>query len=235
MVIAGFHPLTLIDYPGQVACIIFTQGCNLRCGYCHNSQFIVQPNESSGLANGALLPEEFFEFLQTRKKLLDGVVISGGEPTLQNDLLSFLEQIKQLGFLVKLDTNGTNPEVLKEALAQGLLDYVAMDIKHDPLRYSELTHVSVDVALLEAARDLLSTSGIAHEFRTTVVPGFHDDRVIETICHFCEGAPRFVLQNFRPTSVLNSSFKSYRSYSSEELHELQKVAQRYMAVVEVRE
>jgi pyruvate formate lyase activating enzyme len=232
MIFGGFQPLTLLDFPDQVACVFFTQGCNLRCGYCHNPQLIGR--QSAGVA--ALQTEsESLAFLKNRRRLLDGVVVSGGEPTLQFGLLPFLRRVKDLGLLVKLDTNGADPLVLRDALKQGLLDYVAMDVKHDPSRYAEITGVAVAPSVLAASRDALRCSGVAHEFRTTVVPRFHDEVAMEQIARFCEGATRFVLQSFRPGHVLNPSFRDDASPTPGQLQRLKVVAERFIAHVEVRE
>lgn len=230
MRIGGIHPLTLQDFPGHVACILFTQGCNLRCSYCHNPQFI--PLEVPGRA--AISAEQTLAFLDARRGLLDGVVVSGGEPTLQPDLLPFLRRVKQDEFLVKLDTNGTCPDVLAEAVAERLLDYVAMDLKHDPARYAELTQVAVDPAVLAASRDVLRRSGIAHEFRTTVVPHVHDAAAVESMARFCAGAPLYVLQPVRPTGTAADSTPDDAGPSDDLLRHLHEVAQRYLARVEIR-
>ncbi len=230
MRIGGIHPFTLQDFPGHVACILFTQGCNLRCSYCHNPQFI--PLEVPGQAS--LSAEQALAFLGARRGLLDGVVVSGGEPTLQPGLLPFLRRIKQEGLLVKLDTNGLRPDVLAEAIGQRLLDYVAMDLKHDPARYAELTGVSVDSSLLAASRDLLRRSGVAYEFRTTVVPRVHDAAAVESLARFGAGAPLYILQPVRPTDPAAQSTPDADGPIDDLMRRLQKVARRHLDRVEVR-
>jgi len=231
MIFGGFQPLTLTDFPGRVACIVFTQGCNLRCGYCHNPQLI---GRQAAESVNASTEEEVFAFLDKRRNTLDGVVVTGGEPTIQPDLLEFLGCVKSLGLLVKLDTNGTTPHVLCEALKRGLLDYVAMDVKHDIAHYVEITGVPVDSSVLAASRDLLLCSGVAHEFRTTVIPQFHDEAVIERIAQFCEGANRLVLQSFRPAGAFAPIFRRYPAPTTDQLQRLKQIAERSVVNVEVR-
>ncbi len=167
--ISGLQKMTLLDYPGKVACTVFLKGCNLRCPYCHNSHLFTVKAET------IIENEEFFTFLKSRKGLLDGVCVSGGEPTLYEDLPSFLKEIKSLGFSVKLDTNGTRPEMLKNLIEKGLVDYIAMDIKSCADRYSEATaKADFDISIIEESIKLLFNGNIPYEFRTTVVNELHD-------------------------------------------------------------
>jgi pyruvate formate lyase activating enzyme len=230
MIFGGLQPVTLVDFPGQVACTVFAQGCNFRCGYCHNGQLI---DPLSQAAANAPTEEELLAMLERRRRALDGVVVSGGEPTIQAGLLSFLEKVKAMGFLVKLDTNGTKPTVLRDALARSLVDYVAMDVKHDPAKYSEITGVSVDVSQLEASRDLLISSGVGHEFRTTVLPHFHDTAAVESIARFCAGASRLVFQGCVPTRALTPAFRKYSPPTLDQLQRLKRVAEQFVERVEL--
>ena len=230
MILGGFQGLTLIDFPGRLAALVFTQGCNLRCGYCHNRQLIAFRGSDN---EDVPTSEHVLNLLSTRRRLLEGVVVSGGEPTLQPGLLAFLGRIKDLGLLVKLDTNGTNPSVLGEALRGGLVDYVAMDVKHDPHRYLELTGVAVPVTQLAASRNAIATAGVDYEFRTTVLPRFHDDAAIEQIARFCKGAPRYVLQAFRPAGAWNAEFRNYLAPSIEWLQRLKRVAEPWVGRVDL--
>jgi pyruvate formate lyase activating enzyme len=231
MLLGGLLPLTLVDFPGRLACVVFTQGCNLRCGYCHNPQLIdVRASTSSATPTESRV----LEFLNTRRGLLDGVVVSGGEPTLQPDLIPLLIRIKNLGFLVKLDTNGTNPPVLREALDLGLLDHVAMDVKHDPSRYAEITGAPVDPDILVASRDLLLSSGVACEFRTTVVPQFHDEAAIEEIARFCTEASHFFLQRFCPDGAFEKSLRTGPAPTIDLLRQFKHIAERFVVNVELR-
>lgn len=231
MLFGGFLPMTLLDFPGSVACVAFTQGCNLRCGCCHNPQLIGR-RAPAGVERST--ESQILGFLKTRQGLLDGVVVSGGEPTLQPDLLRFLDRVKNLGLLVKLDTNGTNPPVLREAFDRGLLDYVAMDVKNVPARYAEITGIAVDPGALAESRNLLLSSRAACEFRTTVIPHFHNEAAMEDIARFCAGAPRFVVQAFRPNGAFDPAFRAYPPPTAGQLQRFQQIAARFVANVELR-
>lgn len=189
MEIAGLQKTTLLDYPGRIACTVFLPGCNLRCPFCHNASLVLRPQ-------AAMTQEELLAFLQTRQRKLDGVCVTGGEPTLHNDLPQMLEAIKALGFLVKLDTNGTRPAMLKSILDAGLADYVAMDIKNSPAKYAA-TCGGPDV--LEVVREsvrLLETNSVDHEFRTTVLHPFHTPEDLTAIGQWLRGAPHYFIQAF---------------------------------------
>ena len=174
--IAGLQKMTLLDYPGKVACTVFLQGCNFRCPFCHNSSLLGKPQDP-------LIPtEELMAFLGKRQGLLDGVCITGGEPTLQKELPQLLSRIKELGFSVKLDTNGYRPDILKALVSQGLVDYVAMDIKNCPARYGETTGVAdLDLSRIEESMVFLMEGALDYEFRTTVVQEFHTVQDIANI------------------------------------------------------
>ena len=171
--IAGLQKMTLLDYPGKVACTVFLQGCNYRCPFCHNSELLPRKGEEF------MTEEEFLSFLKKRQGLLDAVCVSGGEPTLYKDLPRLLKAIKDLGYLVKLDTNGSDPGVLKALVKDGLIDYVAMDIKNSPAHYGETVGLSkVDMEAIEESIRFLLSDAVAYEFRTTVVAQLHDDASI---------------------------------------------------------
>lgn len=174
--IAGLQKMTLLDYPGKVACTVFLQGCNFRCPFCHNSGLL-------GAAEQPLIPEaELFAFLRKRQGILDGVCITGGEPTLHKDLPELLQKIKDMGFLVKLDTNGYRPDVLKDLVSRGLVDYAAMDIKNCPSRYPETAGISrLDLSKIEESMAFLMEGALDYEFRTTVVQQFHTAKEMEAI------------------------------------------------------
>ena len=173
MTISGLQKMTLLDYPGKVACTVFLHGCNYRCPFCHNSELL------EGRPEPLMTVEEFLGFLKKRVGLLDGVCISGGEPTLSSGLRDLLAAIKELGFAVKLDTNGSRPAVLKALVAEGLVDYVAMDIKNAPSRYAEMVGLQkVDLAAIEESAAFLMSGAVDSEFRTTVVTPFHDEASI---------------------------------------------------------
>ena len=172
MKIAGLQKMTLLDFPGKVACTVFLDGCNFRCPFCHNSGLL------DGRAEAAMTEEELFAFLKKRQGILEGVCVTGGEPTLQKSLPEFLKKIKDMGYAVKLDTNGYRPEVLRSVVEQGLVDYVAMDIKNGPDHYSTTTGVNIDLKKIEESIKFLTTEKINYEFRTTICNHLHDAQSI---------------------------------------------------------
>ncbi len=193
MRIGGFQPFSLCDYPGKVAAVVFTQGCDFRCPFCHNSQLI--PTEVS---EEHLMPEEaVVELLEARRGRIEGVVVSGGEPALQRELPAFLERLKRMGFAAKLDTNGSHPGVLRELLSQGLVDYVAMDVKAPPAKYDRLSGVAVDLSTILESVALISQSGVAHQFRTTVVESLLAPSDLQEIREMLPPNSPYRLQPFR--------------------------------------
>lgn len=214
MLIGGLHKLSLIDYPGKLSAVIFTRGCNFRCPYCHNPELI----ESNG---GDIIEEDkILSFLDERKGKLDGVVVTGGEPTLQSEIVEFLERIKRLGFLVKLDTNGSYPERIKELIDRKLLDYIAMDIKAPLYKYNRTTLTSIDTERIVESIHLIMNSGIDYEFRTTVVRSLLSRDDFPKIGEMIKSAKLFVLQEFRPTKTLDPDFLKETSYTKRELEEI---------------
>ncbi len=192
MEIMGLQKMTLLDYPGLVACTVFLGGCNLRCPFCHNASLVLPQRKGAPL----MTQEELVEFLKSRTGKLDGVCVTGGEPTLYRDLPELLRQIRQLGFRVKLDTNGTRPEVLKSLMQEGLLDYVAMDIKNSPARYAETCG---GIEVLDAVREsaaLLMNGTVDYEFRTTAAYPLHLPKDMEDIGKWLEGAKKYFIQGF---------------------------------------
>jgi len=193
MVLGGLQKTTLIDFPGKVAATVFTVGCNFRCPFCHNPELVL-PNWSG--KRGVISESEFFNFLKRRRGKLDGVCITGGEPTIQADLEEFIQKIKRENFLVKLDTNGTRPDVLRHLLAKQQIDYVAMDIKNSLRYYEKACGVTVDLTRIKLSVDLIKQSAVAYEFRTTVVPGIHQEGDFQEIGRWLKGAKRYVLQAY---------------------------------------
>lgn len=172
--ICGLQKMTLLDYPGKIACTVFLGGCNFRCPFCHNSELFM------GKPEKLMEDEEFFQFLSTRKGLLDGVCVSGGEPTLYKNLPAFMARIKELGFLVKLDTNGYRPEIVKQLVADGLVDYIAMDVKNSPDLYAKTVGLeSIDLAPIEESLRFLIEGSVDYELRTTLVAQLHDEASIQ--------------------------------------------------------
>jgi pyruvate formate lyase activating enzyme len=216
MRIGGLQKFSLIDYPGRISSIVFTQGCNFRCPYCHNPE-LVDPAQY-----GPVLPEEeVFSFLERRRGKLEAVTVTGGEPTLQKDLERFLQQIKKMGYLVKVDTNGSNPDVLERLIRGRLVDYLAMDVKGPFKKYERITNVKVKTAKIRRSIELITTSGIKHEFRTTVVRSQLDNEdLIATAELLKKGL--YVLQSFVPAKSLDHEFLTEISYSPEEFADIQK-------------
>ena len=211
MHIHGLQKLAMVDYPGKLAATVFTGGCDLRCPFCHNALLVTR------LAETPEIPaEEVQAFLATRRGLLDGVVLTGGEPLLQPDAADFLRQVRDLGFAVKLDTNGCHPAALADILDQGLEDYVAMDVKNSPARYAETVGVpNFDLSPVEESVRLLRESGVDCEFRTTLVRELHRPEDLDDIAVWLEGAPKYFLQNFVDSGNLIG--RGYHGFSPEEL------------------
>jgi pyruvate formate lyase activating enzyme len=204
MILGGFQKTSIIDYPGKISCVLFMAGCNFHCPYCHNPGLVSR----SAAMPGAVSPDTVLTFLGRRQKLLDGVVITGGEPTLEPELPGFVRQIRDLGFSIKLDTNGSRPDVLEEMTAEESIDYIAMDLKTAPHRYTPyICSHSPAEAIEESVRIILDRS-LPHEFRTTCVTPIIDEAAVENIGRLVSGADRFVLQRVRhkETPVLDPEF-----------------------------
>ncbi len=229
MQIRGWVRTSLIDYPGKIATVLFTSGCNFRCPYCQNSELVLRPESLPQIA-----PAEVFQFLTRRRGLIDGVVITGGEPTLQKGLDDFLRKIKELGLAAKLDTNGYHPQILRDLLEQRLLDYVAMDIKAPLAKYPLAAGVPVDGQRIEESVRLILSSGIDHEFRTTVVPGIVAPEDVEEMAKLITGAEKYILQQFRPQGTLEPRFREVAPYPARTLLEMAQAAEKWVGEVEVR-
>lgn len=238
MLLGGFQKSSLIDFPGKIAAIIFTQGCNFKCGYCHNPALVPMLIEE-GLRGAAGLPAahdstKILDFLKTRTGKLDGVVITGGEPTLQPDLAEFLAEIKALGFDIKLDTNGTNPKMLKHLVRERLVDYVAMDIKGPIEKYPIICKNSpAQEAVLESINFLIQ-SGIEYEFRTTVVKSQLEKEDFVKISQMIKGAKKYYLQKFVAGTTLDEIFATAQTYSELEFQEIKKIFKNSVQNVYVR-
>lgn len=191
MVFSGLQKLTLLDYPGLTACTVFTSGCNFHCPFCHNSSLVLHSGGPE------ICEEEILAFLKKREGILEGLVISGGEPTLHKDLEDFLIKVKQMSYKVKLDTNGTNPEMVKCLVGSGLVDKVAMDIKNGPSCYPEAAGIlKPDMEAITETRDFLLTQTVDYEFRTTVVKGIHTQDSLREAARWIQGAKEYYLQGF---------------------------------------
>jgi len=227
--IKGLQRTSLIDYPGKLSAVVFLGGCNYRCGFCHNSELVLRHDRMPDISE-----EEVLAFLKSRKDWVEGVVIGGGEPTIHQGLPYFIEKIKQLGFPVKLDTNGTNSTMLRQLIKAGYLDYIAMDIKAPFLKYAEasgIENAAVDVK--ESVKDIMN-SGVAYEFRMTVVPRLHKEADIIEIGQWLKGADKFVLQQFRPSSTINPDYRLEKPYPRERLDSLAEKLKPFIKHVEVR-
>ncbi len=216
MKLSAIQRFTVLDYPDKVACIAFTPGCNMRCGFCHNPEFVL-PEKIRELQDAFIPEETFLRFLDERQGLLDGVVVSGGEPTIWPDLPDFLKKIKAKGFLVKLDTNGHHPEMLKRLLQEGLVDYVAMDVKTSLAQYPTLVGAGVKPEQIARSIELLKASSVPYEFRTTLIKEVHPEEVLADMETLLQGSSRYYLQTFRPGHTLHPVFASYHAFAPEEM------------------
>ena len=208
MRIGGYEKLSTVDYPGEMACSIFLVGCNFNCGYCHNPSLI--SGDGTYVAK-----EEVMEYLNQRKDMLDAVCISGGEPTCNPDLKEFIKEIKALGYKIKLDTNGTHPEVVKELLDEKLLDYIAMDIKASPKKYSQVVGKNVNMDIIYKSIELIKTSGIKYEFRTTYLPILDKSDISEIAITMVKKNSKYFLQQFRNKITNDANYHNYLPHKSE--------------------
>ncbi len=225
MKISGLLKVSLLNYPGLVCATIFLSDCNFRCPFCHNSSIAKDEYEN-------LSEDDVLNYLEERKKMLDGVCISGGEPTIHKDLEEFITKIRCLGLKVKLDTNGYAPQVLKNLLDKNLLDYIAMDIKNSKEKYSEITGTIVNIGHIEDSIDLIMNSGIDYEFRTTLVSEYHTLSDIEKIAKRIKGAEAYYLQNFEDSGNIMQS--GLHGFKKEEMLKFQDVAKKYVQNTNVR-
>jgi len=227
--IGGLQKTSLVDYPGKVCAVVFLANCNFRCPYCQNPDLINQPDK---LPN---IPEtDLFSLLKTRGKWLDAVCITGGEPCLHAGLPAFAKRVKDGGFLVKLDTNGSNPRMLKQLLDEKLLDYVAMDIKGPIDKYAEIANAPVNLMKIEQSIGIIRNSGIGYEFRTTTLPRLLTEQDMLRIGKWLKGSKRFAIQQFRPINTLDPNYRNEKPYSKQELERFKKLIGPYFDNVEVR-
>lgn len=230
---AGMIKQSLVDYPGEIVTVLFARGCNMRCPFCHNPDLLIKP----GRGEKPIDIDEVAEFLLPRRRLLDGVVFSGGEPTLNPELLTDIRRIKALGFLVKLDTNGTNTVMLEKMLREGCLDYVAMDIKA-PLDYKKYRNACGRLSVedfwnLRSSVILLKAASVKVEFRTTVVPPLHSAQDIAEIAQYIAGADIYTLQQFNPRVTLDPDYGQVLPYSREEMQAIASQCAPYVNEVRV--
>lgn len=229
MFIGGLQKTSLIDYPEKIAAIVFTQGCNFRCPYCHNPELVKKE-----LFNQNISEKEIFDFLENKKGKLDAVSITGGEPTLQIDLYDFIKKIKSMGFAVKLDTNGSNFEVLKKLIDEKLVDYIAMDIKAPLEKYEEVVRMKINLEKIKKSIELIINSDIESEFRTTIVKSLLNFEDFEKIGELVKGASYYVVQKFVKSKAIDENVFNFEMYDDEEYEKIKNIMSKYIDRVEIR-
>jgi len=232
MHISWINKFSLIEYPGQISCIIFTPGCNFRCPFCHNSEFVL-PEKLKFIYKNLIDERAILNFLEQRKWLLTWVSICWWEPTLQEDLVDFCKKIKEMWFFVKLDTNGRDPEKIKELIEKWLVDYIAMDIKNDVWNFSETAGVLIDEKPYLECIALIMNSSIDYEFRTTVIKWIHNIKTIENISKYITWAKNYYIQNFKWWYTLDENF-SWEAFNENELNEFKSISEKYINSVKIR-
>ncbi|MDA3802386.1 MAG: anaerobic ribonucleoside-triphosphate reductase activating protein [Patescibacteria group bacterium] len=238
MIIGGLEKLSTLDYPNHLAAIVFTFGCNFRCKYCYNP-LLVCPKEDADDKNNEGLSQisdkDLLLFLKERYGKLDGVVITGGEPTLHDDLPEFIKKIKDIGYDVKLDSNGTNPKMLKTLINSQLIDYIAMDLKAPLLDYEKVVAVKTNFQKLKESAKIIMSSGIPYEFRTTLVPGLADKDDIEEMGKSIKGAEKWYFQKFKSdTPLVDPKYGGKKSFTDKEMKEFVKIGQKFVDICEFR-
>jgi len=228
MRISGLQKLTLLDYPGKMAAIVFLHGCNFLCPFCHNGSLVTENDIQDEIKE-----EELFAFLNKRRNILDGIVISGGEPLLQHDTPDLIKKIKELGYFVKLDTNGSFPERLEDVIKSGAVDYIAMDIKNSKKKYSETVgRKDFDIKPIEKSVEILKSADIPYEFRTTVVKEFHNENDFYEIGKWLEGADRYFLQVYKDSDGV--IMKGLNPPNVDKLQKMREISRNFISEVEIR-
>jgi len=228
MKIGGFQPTSLLDYPDKLSAIIWTVGCNFRCPFCYNKDIVLGKT-------GTVSEEEILAFLKKRKGMLEALVVTGGEPLMQEDLADFLEKVKKLGFHIKIDTNGMFPEKLKELIDKKLVDYIAMDVKSPKKKYDKLTGIKTDIKKIQKSIDIIKNSGVNYEFRTTFVPDFLTKEDIIEIAKLLKDSKQFFIQQFKnDTDLISSDLKKFVPYSKKELNDTLEEIKPYFKKCETR-
>jgi len=227
--IKGFQKTSLIDYPGKVCSVVFLAGCNLRCPFCQNPDLVLHHQKMKDIKT-----ERVIEHISSNRKWIDGVCITGGEPTIYQDLPGFAQKIKKMGFFVKLDTNGTNPGMLDYMLKNCLVDYVSMDIKAPLESYNKSTNVEIDKEAIQKSVETIKGSGVDYEFRTTVVPSLFKTKDALMVGQWLEGSRKFAIQQFRPTVTLDKAYQRKKPYTEKRLNELKAIMEPFFESVEVR-
>ena len=220
----------MVDYPGKICSLIFLSECNFRCPYCHNPEMVLNDPKIEEISQ-----DEIIDYMKEKRKWVDALCITGGEPCLHENLPEFIAKIKKEGFLVKLDTNGSNPEMIKELLDKKLLDFISMDIKSDLENYEKIAKVKVDLEKIKKSVNLIKNSDIDYEFRTTILPELHTKEDLKKIGKWLKGSKSFAIQNFHPGKCLNPSYNKKKGFSKEELEEFKSMLEDYFEKVEIRE
>ena len=229
MFISGLQKLTLLDYPGRVACTVFTGGCNFRCPFCHNAPLVIPERLAQDTDEDKVLA-----FLKKRTGILDGVAVTGGEPLIHKEIPAFLEKVKNLGYSIKLDTNGSFPDMLESIVKAGLVDRVAMDIKNCPAQYAETIGLErFDIAPVERSKEFLMDCGIDYEFRTTVVRGIHTEESLLEAAEWIAGAKEYYLQQFKDSGDV-IAIDGLSAFDEKEMHALADAVARFVPAVQVR-
>jgi len=244
MIIGGLQKFSLLDYPGRISAIVFTQGCNFRCGFCYNPMLVWPVSKAGNLKNSLVEKQEghtlikeddLFVFLEKRRNKLDAVVITGGEPTLWIDLPQFLTKIKKLEYLIKLDTNGTNPVMIKDLMKKKLIDYIAMDIKAPADKYNLVTGVKVNFKNIAKSVKIIMQSDLPYEFRTTITPELLNKENIDKMGKFIQGADKWFLQKFKTDiDIINNELKSKKALTGKEMKEMAEIGKKYVKQCEIR-
>lgn len=232
MFLGGLQKNSYIDFPGKLSCVLFFSGCNFDCPYCHNPDLVTGCSDCPHY----IKENNVYDFLEQRRGFLDGVVISGGEPTLQKDLTALCQKVKGMGYPVKLDTNGSRPHVICELIENNLVDYLAMDIKTDPMNYSPYIKKDCDPETIFSSIRIIMESGLPYEFKTTCIKPLVDESIVENICHLIQGADLYALQQFRDKQVLHPEFFDGKEccFSDEELQGFKAVASSWVKECIVR-
>jgi pyruvate formate lyase activating enzyme len=215
MIIGGLQKFSIIDFPKKIAAVVFTQGCPFRCHYCHNPSLVLPKEFTPPISESS-----FFKFLLSRKTLLDGIVITGGEPTIQKDLLSFIRKVRSFGFDIKLDTSGIHPEIIVSLLQDNLIDYIAMDIKTCLSKYKKIISTDINIDLIEQSIDIIMSSSIPYEFRTTILPSLHTTEDIISIFRKIKGAKKYFLQCYQQNDTVNPKYSQSSTFSHTAMKEM---------------
>lgn len=221
--------MSLIDYPGKICTVLFTRGCNFFCGFCHNPELVIPKQYTKRIPL-----YQIFYFIKKRKSKIDAITITGGEPTIYKDLPKFISKIKKLGYLVKLDTNGSNPKMLQQIIKLNLIDYIAMDVKNSPQEYCKTVQRKIDLKKIKQSIKIIKNSDIKYEFRTTVIPTLHDQKSIEGIGKLLKDSHILYLQQFRAGKHIDPRFSKLKSFTKKELVKFKKILQKYIDLVYIR-